>query len=90
MKNLFYREVGLVTIKRIPIQTLAAFNPWIAQPKAYKIHTGSLNSILVLKVQAVVTLLTMPGWRNQSYKNMALFLNDIADGKTLPRFTSLV
>jgi hypothetical protein len=62
-------------------QTLAAFNPWIAQPSALK-NTKTKESYFGFKGSAGSHFSYNAKLSVLNYKNMPLFLNDTADGKT--------
>ncbi len=62
-------------------QTLASFNPWIAQPAALK-NTKTKEVYFGFKGSAGSHFSYNAKLSVFSYKNMALFLNDTADGKT--------
>ena len=62
-------------------QTLAAFNPWIAQPLTLQ-NTKIKESYFGFKGSAGSHFSYNAKLSVFSYKNMALFLNDTADGKT--------
>lgn len=62
-------------------QTLAAFNPWIAQPPALK-NARTKESYFGFKGSAGSHFSYNAKLSVFSYKNMALFLNDTLDGKT--------
>ncbi len=62
-------------------QTLASFNPWIAQPASLK-NTKTRESYFGFKGSAGSHFSYNAKLSVFSYKNMALFLNDTLDGKT--------
>ncbi|MDB5248911.1 MAG: TonB-dependent receptor [Segetibacter sp.] len=62
-------------------QSLAAFNPWIAQP-ASLLNTRITEQFFGFKGSAGSHFTYNARVSNQSYKNVALFTNDFADGKT--------